>query len=96
MFDLDPDSLAKANPGQNYTNAYADIKNVLEPHGFEQQQGGVYFGNVAKVDAVICVLAAMDVAAKLPWLAPAIKDIRMLRIEDDTDLMPAIQRAVNC
>ena len=29
------------------------------------------------------------------WFAPSVRDIRMLRIEDNNDLMPAIEFAVN-
>jgi virulence-associated protein VapD len=28
------------------------------------------------------------------WLAPSVRDIRMLRIEDNNDLMPAIEMAL--
>lgn len=93
VFDLDQDTLSKAYHNASYTNAYADIKKVLEPHGFLRQQGSVYFGDAMKVDAVICVLAVMDIASKYDWFAPSVKDIRMLRIEDNNDLMPAVQRA---
>ncbi len=94
VFDLDQDTLSKTYHTPSYTNAYSDIKKVLEPHGFTRQQGSVYFGDAAKVDAVSCVLAVMDIAAKHPWFAPSVKDIRMLRIEDNNDLMPAVQRAI--
>jgi len=93
VFDLDQDTLSKTYHNQSYTNAYADIKKILEAHGFNRQQGSVYFGDVARVDAVSCVMAVMDLASKYPWFAPAVKDIRMLRIEDNNDLMPAVQRA---
>lgn len=93
VFDLDQDTLSKAYHNQSYTNAYTDIKKILETHGFSRQQGSVYFGDASKVDAVSCVLAVMDLASKHPWFAPSVKDIRMLRIEDNNDLMPAVQRA---
>lgn len=93
VFDLDQDTLSKTYHNASYTNAYTDIKKALEPHGFVRQQGSVYFGDAAKVDAVTCVLAVMDISSKFPWFAPSIKDIRMLRIEDNNDLMPAVQKA---
>jgi len=91
-FDLDVDTLSKTYHNASYTNAYSDIKKSLEPFGFSRQQGSVYFGD-EKVDAVTCVLAVMDIASKCPWFAPSVKDIRMLRIEENNDLMPAVQRA---
>jgi len=94
VFDLDQDTLEKTYHVPSFTNAYADIKKLLESYGFNRQQGSVYFGDVSKVDAVTCVLAVMDLAKQNPWFAPSVSDIRMLRIEDNNDLMPAVKKAV--
>ena len=64
----------------------------LARHGFTWQQGSVYFGG-DKINAVTCVLAAMDLSRSLPWFASRVRDIRMLRIEELNDLMPAVQQA---
>lgn len=90
-FDLEQDTLSKTYGSQAYTNAYNDIKKLLGQYGFSRQQGFVYFGDVEKVDAVKCVLAVQALARKFPWFAPSVEDIRMLRIEDNNDLMPAIE-----
>ncbi len=90
-FDMDIESL-RQNYGEPYNNAYSEIRKVLHRHGFTWQQGSVYFGGEG-INAVTCVLAAMDVAATLPWFAASVRDIRMLRIEELNDLMPAVQRA---
>ena len=90
-FDLEQDTLSKTYGSQTYTNAYNDIKKLLGQYGFSRQQGSVYFGDVEKVDAVKCVLAVQALARKFPWFAPSVEDIRMLRIEDNNDLMPAIE-----
>lgn len=95
VFDLDQDILSKTYHVPSYQNAYGDIKKALEPHGFTRQQGSVYFGDADKVDAVTCVLAVMDLAQSNPWFAPSVRDIRMLRIEENNNLMPAIQRSVS-
>ncbi|EGN3042399.1 virulence factor [Escherichia coli] len=92
-FDLDQDILQKTYHVPSYQNAYGDIKKALEAHGFTRQQGSVYFGDVSRVDAVTCVLAVMDIAKNHPWFAPAVQDIRMLRIEENNDLMPAVRKA---
>jgi virulence-associated protein VapD len=91
-FDMDIDQL-RANYGDPYNNAYLEIRRVLQRHGFAWQQGSVYFGGDA-VTAVTCVLAAIDLAQSLPWFAASVRDIRMLRIEELNDLMPAVQQAV--
>src|SRR5690242_15787325 len=91
-FDMDIEQL-RANYGDPYNNAYLEIRRVLQRHGFAWQQGSVYFGG-PEVTAVTCVLAAMDLARSLPWFAASVRDIRMLRIEELNDLMPAVQQAV--
>ena len=89
-FDMDIEAL-RVNFGDPYNNAYLEIRRVLQRHGFTWQQGSVYFGGEA-VTAVTCVLAAQDLARSLPWFAASVRDIRMLRIEELNDLMPAVQQ----
>lgn len=93
-FDLDTEMLSKTYTGNSPNNAYSDIKNTLEKCGFIWQQGSVYFGN-EKVDAVKTVMAARKLATKYVWFRPSVRDIRMLRIEDDNDLMIAIDDDVD-
>jgi len=93
-FDMDTDTLKKTYGGESYNNAYADIRKTLEKHGFIRQQGSVYFGDPGKVDAVKCVLAVMDLSRTYSWFAPSVRDIRMLRIEEQNDLMDAVKKAV--
>lgn len=91
--ELDTDTLGKTYHNPSYQNAYNDIKAVLQQHGFGRQQGSVYFGNNS-VDPVTCVIAVMDITQKFSWFAPSVRDIRMLRIEDNNDLTPAINKAL--
>ncbi len=79
----------------SFNNAYSDIRIVFEGYGFTPQQGSVYFGNPEKVNAVTCVLAIQDLTKKHPWFKASVKDVRMLRIEDNNDLKPAID-SVSC
>ena len=90
-FDLDIESLRQAY-GDPDNHAYRDIRGVLNRHGFRWQQGSVYFGD-AMVNAVTCVLASQQLARELPWFAASVRDIRMLRIEENNDLMPAVEAA---
>lgn len=92
-FDMDIESLRNSY-GDTYNNAYGEIKRVLERHGFLWQQGSVYFGG-EKINAVTCVLAAIDLAQSLPWFSASVRDIRMLRIEELNDLMPAVRQGAN-
>ena len=65
---------------------------MLARHGFTRQQGSVYFGD-STVNAVSCVLATMDLSQSLSWFAISVRDIRMLRIEELSDLAPAVRQA---
>jgi len=89
-FDMDIESL-RTNYGDPYNNAYLEIRKVMQRHGFNWQQGSVYFGD-AGINAVTCVMAAIDLSHSLPWFAGSVRDIRMLRIEELNDLMPAVQQ----
>jgi virulence-associated protein VapD len=89
-FDLDTEQLKQHYHGPSWQNAYADIFRVFQRHGFERQQGSVYFGNQS-VDPVRCVLAVQETTRTYPWFRLVVSDIRMLRIEENNDLMPAIE-----
>jgi virulence-associated protein VapD len=91
-FDLDQDALRNSYPGSSHTNASFEIRKILVDEGFDWMQGSVYFGG-KKINPVTCVLAAQRLARELPWFSTAVRDIRMLRIEDNNDLGPAIAEA---
>ena len=92
-FDLDTNVLKASYHNDSWQNAYSDIGKTLRGHGFDRMQGSVYFGNDS-VDAVTCVLAVQQLTTELAWFGPAVSDIRMLRIEDNNDLRPAVERAL--
>jgi virulence-associated protein VapD len=89
VFDIDTSCLTGNYPTPSVTNAYGDIRKFMESHDFSWQQGSVYFGN-DKVNAVSCVLTVQSLSKKYPWFNTCIKDIRMLRIEENNDLRPAL------
>jgi virulence-associated protein VapD len=88
-FDLDQERLAQHYPGASPNNGYAEIRNILGKHGFHWQQGSVYFGDEHQTP-VTCVLAVQAVQQNYPWFRHAVSDIRMLRIEENDDLSPAL------
>lgn len=89
-FDLKVSDLELHYSGNSYNNAYGDIKKYLESKGFTRQQGSVYFGDPEKIDAVRCVMAINAMSAHFPWFKQCVTDIRMLRIEENNDLTPAL------
>lgn len=92
-FDLDTATLKASYHNESWQNADNDIGKALRGHGFDRTQGSVYFGSDA-VDAVTCVLAVQQLTSDFAWFGPAVRDIRMLRIEDNNDLRPAVDRAL--
>ena len=90
VFDLDTEILAEKYPSPSWKKAYRDIRDGLQPFGFTWQQGSVQFGG-PNVTPVTCVLAVQELVRRFDWLRPSVRDIRMLRIEKNNDLMPALQ-----
>ena len=89
VFDLDTNTLQDTYPNQSWRNAYTDVRRILEQRGFDWQQGSTYFGN-DRVTAVDCVLAVQELKRTYDWFRPSVRDIRMLRIEENNDLGPAL------
>jgi virulence-associated protein VapD len=89
VFDFDTDMLRQLYPSSSWNNAYTDVRNYLSTRGFEWKQGSAYFGDDT-VDAVRCVRVVQKMAKKYPWFTPSVRDLRMLRIEENNDLKAAL------
>ncbi len=89
VFDLDTTLLNDLYHGNNSNLAYTDIKKFLTSRGFDWKQGSTYFGDDT-IDAVRCVRVVQKLAKKYTWFTPCVKDIRMLRIEENNDLKSAL------
>ncbi len=89
LFDMDTNCLEEQYEGSTYHNSYKLIKDFMLANNFTWKQGSVYFGN-DKIDAVSCVLTVQKLAQKYSWFSNCVKDVRMLRIEENNDLMQAL------
>ena len=89
VFDFDTEMLEQLYPTASWRNAYTDVRNYLTKRGFEWMQGSTYFGDDS-IDAVRCVRAVQRLAKKYSWFTPSVRDIRMLRIEENNDLKIAL------
>lgn len=87
-FDLDT-ATAEKLCGPSWRNCYEKIALVFREFGFARVQGSVYFGD-ENSDAVHCVMAVQEADRRYAWFASAVRDLRMLRVDEDNDLMPAI------
>lgn len=91
-FDLDTKLAAAHHPTGSDTGAYGLIERVLAEFGFYRTQGSVFFASSKETTSVQCVLAVQELGRRHPWLRVAVRDIRMLRIEEHNDLGPALGR----
>ncbi len=89
VFDFDTEMLKQTYPNASWNNAYTDVRNYLSQRGFEWKQGSTYFGDQT-VDAVRCVTVVQRLSKKYDWFRPSVRDIRMLRIEENNDLTSAL------
>mgnify|MGYP000439287561 CR=1 FL=1 len=89
VFDLDTQILSEVYEGNSPNNAYSDIRKYLTSRGFEWMQGSTYFGDDT-INAVNCVTTVQKMAKKFDWFTPSVRDIRMLRIEENNDMAAAI------
>lgn len=87
-FDIDT-QVAERLMGETWKNCYGMIERGLAAHGFRRMQGSLYFGT-PESNAVTCVLAVRDLDDKHAWFGRIVKDLRMLRIDEDNDLLPAL------
>jgi virulence-associated protein VapD len=95
MYAIAFDLLTKemeARCGSSWRNGYKEVGDILGEHGFaDHKQGSLYYGN-KNTKAVDCVLAVQDLARWLPWFSACVRDIRMLRIEEEDDLSVALEK----
>ena len=89
-FDFDTAVLERLC-GSNYPACYRKFGAVLAGFGFGRpaRKRLLYLGNQDS-DAVHCVMAVQEADRRFAWFAPAVRDLRMLRVDEDNDLMPAI------
>jgi virulence-associated protein VapD len=88
-FDINQAALRLYYKGPYHQHAYDDIRRELAAHGFKPQQGSLYFGG-SGTTPVTCVMAVQSLRDRFPWFQPSVTDLRMLRIDENNDLMPAI------
>ena len=89
-FDLDTVA-AERVCGATWKNCYPKIANLFAEFGFGRVQGSVYFG-IPNSNAVDCMLAVEAADQRFAWFAKVVRDLRMLRVDEDNDLMPVINR----
>ncbi len=97
-FDLVNDLLFQHCPLGITTNAWDDIRRFLEEKGFRGVKRGVYFGDTSidetgnlVMNATMVHTVVLKMVQTFPWFSHCVRDIRMLRIEENNDLGEFIQ-----
>jgi len=70
-------------------SAKEQVCNVLEEFGFEYLAGNLYLGK-DQVTSITCVLAVQTIAARIPSLRKSFRQLKMLRIDEQCDLIDAL------
>lgn len=86
LINLDADSLLEH---EKQNNVNQQIKIYMIENGFIWKQGNIYFGN-ENITVVSCVVVIQKLVQKYSWFSTCVKEVRMLRIEENTDLLPAL------
>lgn len=87
-FDIDT-QVAERLLGTGWKGCYEKIERILTAHGFARQQGSLFFGDEDS-NAVSCFTAVRALDDKYQWFGRIVRDLRMLRIDEDNDLLPAL------
>ena len=89
-FDMDTTKM-NAQFRASYTNKYTEIKNFLASEGFHWKQGSLYYGDKDTTTIGKPFLVVRRLSKQMPWFRDCVKDIRVLKIEDDDDLIPHLE-----
>lgn len=69
--------------------AWGKIARVLESYGFHRQQGSVFYGT-EHTTAMTCAAAVLALHDKYEWFWEVVRDMRMLRISEQDDLLSIV------
>lgn len=70
--------------GNNWNNAYYDIANTLQKHGFNRIQGSVFLGEKG-ISEAHGTIALQELTATYDWFYECVSNVRFYRIESDLD-----------
>jgi len=79
---MDTNCLKENYHGNSWNNAYNDIKNTLQKHGFENIQGSVYLGKEG-VSEAHGTIAIQEITVKYDWFYSCVSNIKFYRLESD-------------
>lgn len=86
-FDMDIKELRNSY-GEQYNNAYYEIKLILRKYDFYNTQGSVY---LTDKDDMANLFAAIFALKKTPWFQTSVRDIRAFKVEDWSDFTQIVK-----
>jgi virulence-associated protein VapD len=87
-FDLDTVA-AERLCGVGWRTCYAKIAALFAEFGFDRVQGSVYFGHEDS-NPISCMKAVQTADMRFAWFGKIVRDLRMLRVEEDNDMSPLL------
>ena len=91
-YDFNTDCLKENYHNTSWNNAYKDVRTFLETKKFTWKQGSLMYGD-QDMTMVQATLVVQEMSQKFSWLASCLSDIRLLHVDLDDDLMPAVNFA---
>ncbi|MBQ0030529.1 MAG: virulence protein [Bacteroidales bacterium] len=88
-FDMSISDL-KNNYGQNYNNAYYEIKELLKKNGFEWVQGSTYLTKDEDLSAIVKSIMQLS---KIEWFRNSVRDIRGFKVESWSNFTDIVKNA---
>ena len=87
-FDLVVAEAEKFHP-KGFSQAYADIGQILKQFGFERVQGSLY---VTHNEDMANLFSAMMALRSMSWFPSTVRDIRAFRLEQWSDFTPIMKQ----
>ena len=87
-FDLVVAEAEKSHP-KGFSQAYADIGQLLSQFGFERVQGSLC---VTKNEDMANLFSAMMALRSMAWFPATVRDIRAFRLEQWSDFTPLMKQ----
>ena len=84
VLDFDAKRLRASYQGEDWQNAYRDVEQVLNRHGFNIIQGAVYLSDVGICQAH-ATIALQEAAARYEWFALSVTSAKFYGLVNEID-----------
>lgn len=74
--------------GEQYNNAYYEIKTLLYENGFKWVQGSTYLSDSDDLTALVKTVMELS---KIDWFKKSVRDIRGFKVESWSDFTPLVK-----